>query len=712
MLSLRFRDLISLLPTGDTDRLLPKNQVPGLSRISASNPCFVEPDLLIETEIMPDKTSVVLLSAPAAVGKSTVAAELALHCSASLWDLSKIRVGSNTFIGTIYAAYDTFGHGVLKRLEGGNFLFILDALDEAQVRAGSANFDAFIDDLVSLLKEPRTKPVLVLLARSDTADWIELKFMVENVPYARLQIANFNKPQAVEFIDKRLDVIRENQHLHPVHHQQRDPYVQARSRLFSLILNLLGVPDDHTWGDSRINSFLGYAPVLEALTDYLNVPNFHILSQELENEPSAAHDPWHFLAEIVSKLLVRESKKMRDALRSSLETEAGRLGWSDWDELYTNREQCSRVLELSLGLPHVQVEQGPPGQLADEYESKMRLSLPQHPFLAEGSLFANIVFKEFLYAWGITKGYPQLAQGLRKVMRDRQAPYLPSQLFSRFALMSDVGAVPVLDGLDFGALYDSILTRTEIANDLSISIYQDGDVMRFSATVDQEGGGEIECELLNTGEGIHIWRQLKRADIDIDAPAEIGLSGQRFSLGPSVTLSCSRLTVTCDDLEVDASEPIQLSTNLYNPGSQNLRILVRKGAPASLAAFWPDISYPWVSYRGSETAAILRLGEDVRGDAFRKLILFFYRQRSRKMSSILNTRWSAKQLGVRDELIELARKFGVLTRTGRGGDDFFVFNSDYDSLRTLIAGTPKLSDAALRFFTAYFGAERSKKILQ
>jgi hypothetical protein len=114
METISFPDLLSMLPRGDEFRA--RKFLPGLSYVQSSNTSFVEPDLRIEYPAEHGKTSVVLLAAPGAVGKSTFAAELAHRTGALYWDLSKFQVGSQTFSGSILHAYDFEATGVLKRL--------------------------------------------------------------------------------------------------------------------------------------------------------------------------------------------------------------------------------------------------------------------------------------------------------------------------------------------------------------------------------------------------------------------------------------------------------------------------------------------------------------------------------------------------------------------------------------------------------------------
>lgn len=703
MATITFRELVAALPRGDEFRA---RRIPlGLSYVDASSPLFVEPDLAAEKTIEAGRTSVVLLSAAGAVGKSTLAGELAFRTGSPLWDLSQFQVGSRTFSGTILEAYNFEATGVLKRFHSGSFVFVLDALDEAQVRAGSQNFDAFLGDLAVALKEPRAKPAIVILARTDTADWIHLVLEESEVPFARYRIEYFDEARAFSFIEKRLDDRRGRAGEQATHRQQAKPYHDARGALFGLIYNLFGVSEASAWTDRRVRDFLGYAPVLEALTDYLDVSNYMPLIQELKDEATAAKDPWHFLIDILNRLLLREQFKVQSAVRAKLEPAAKMTGWSEWKRLYRRDEQCARVLAYSMNAPVSAGEVTLPPSLAMSYEEALKTILPQHPYLA-GKRFANVVFREFIYAWGVTRGRGDLAERLREVMRHREEPFLPSQLFSRFVSPED-GPTAVLDGQDFGVLYESLLYRGQ---KVLLAIIQTTDGLQASISLDRRGGAVIELQILDTGGGLHFWRRLANADIDVETTVRLGLPEQRFLLGPSVDLNCSQLNIACDDMDIDAAEAVTLRAANYTGNAPSLRLRVRNESPGNLAVLWPGVGHPWAAYRATQREGPLRLGETVQGDTLRKFILMFRRQRSRTESTLRNARWAPGQHDERDRLLGMALKRGVLSRVTR--HNAFELNSDYDSLVTLVVGAPQLSPLARQFISEYLGAGETERLLR
>ncbi|HEY0992859.1 MAG TPA: hypothetical protein VGD80_37655 [Kofleriaceae bacterium] len=670
-----------------------------MSYVPAPNGCFVEPRLTIQHPIKLGETPVVLIAAPGAVGKSTLAAELASRTGAAMWDLSKMNVGTKTFAGTVLEGWDTEAHGVLKRIGTGEWLFVLDALDEAQVRAGSQNFDAFLSDVAELCREPRPRPTIVLLARSDTADLVELMLDDAKVKLARYQVEYFDEEQAQSFIDKRLDARRNDDHKQSLHRQQRTVFTEARTALFKLVYTLFDADPDNAWTDVHIRDFLGYAPVLEALTDYLDAPNYRTLIQELEDEKSAAKDPWRFLTDIISRLQEREQGKIQEAVRPLL----GASGWSGWARLYTPDEQCSRVLRHTLRMPVSSPEIGMSGQLVALYEEALRTILPQHPFLA-GRVFANVVFKEFSYAWGITRGDESTQAALRNAMRERESPFLPSPLFSRFVVNSAPNGKAVVDGQDFGIVYESLLARS---TEVQTTLLEVKDSIEARVVLGDDPSRALEFDLLDTGAGVHFWRRLNSVDIDVARAVRLGLPEQRFTLGPAVDMTCNEFSILSDDLDVDVTGNVSLRAAVYN-SSANVRIRIRDASRGRLAIAWPDVAHPWASYRTPPGLAPAVLAQTPRGDALRKLVLMFRRQRSRKEETVRNARWSPEQSPDRDQLLKLALEDGVLRRTSFGS---LELESDFDSLKTLVEDTPQLSPNCRAFVVKYLGKELTDRLL-
>lgn len=704
MTSIPFNQLAESLARGDEFKAL---TLPAGLSAPGPNPRFVEPDLVFKDGAPFDGAWVVLVSASGAVGKSTLAKELANRNGAILWDLAALRVGNQTFAGALLELYDEKSTGVRKRLRDGRSLVVLDALDESQIRSGPENFDAFITDLANALKptekdEPRTRPTVVLFARSETA--IEVQLLLEEcrVPVTHLEIINFDKEQAQLFIERALDEMHGDS---GPHRKQAQPFAAARDALFDLVYGFFSVNQDGAWEDERVRGFLGYAPVLEALVNYLNFQNYIQLKSDLEAGMGAVEDPWQFLSTIVEDLLRREQGKVRDGVRGSLEQAAEKTGWSDWGHLYLPDEQCARVLGYWLRSTE-QFDNGLPPELASGYEEAVEVALPQHPFLRERR-FANVVFKEYVFAREVLSGGP-LAADLRAAMQGQEAPFLPSQLFGRFInhLQGDGDGTIVIDSEDFGVLYESLLARDA---HMDVSVFDDEDLVVMSAAFDDHRKTVFEVQLLDSGEGVRVWRRLRDATIQLRGRLSLGLMGQRLDLGPGVEADCGELSFECAETSINAACGVSLFAGNYSSAAQPLRISVRNADQGGLSVAWPSVAHPWAPYRSERPGTATELGDTTRGDALRKFLLMFRRQRVRRESTLRNSRWAASQHRDRDDLIELALAHRVLVPLRPRNE--MEFNNEFASLRTLVEGEPALTTPARQFISEYLGEQEASRVL-
>ena len=98
MSSLTFDELIDRLPTATTLPLAPLAE-PAVEAPDHKD-FFVAP-VLMNVWQPEDKTSVVLVSARGAVGKTTFAGELAWKAGAHLWSLGKFQVGHQFMDGAL-----------------------------------------------------------------------------------------------------------------------------------------------------------------------------------------------------------------------------------------------------------------------------------------------------------------------------------------------------------------------------------------------------------------------------------------------------------------------------------------------------------------------------------------------------------------------------------------------------------------------------------
>jgi nicotinamide riboside kinase len=225
-------DLGALLPTGVVWAL--ERRDAGVTYVDEPDNRFIPPPLDIPEDA--DTSAVLVISASAAVGKTMLAKEIAARTRSSYWDLARFRVGNNFLPGTIGKVFGFNQTGaVVEALRTGDAAIVLDALDETQVSSGEANFLAFLADLGELLAElSPPRPVMVLLARDDTAEYSVAFLRSAGARVARVRLLYFDEARASQFVDQALDVMHDFSSS-----QFRQRYAQAKEAVFQLLARSL-----------------------------------------------------------------------------------------------------------------------------------------------------------------------------------------------------------------------------------------------------------------------------------------------------------------------------------------------------------------------------------------------------------------------------------------------------------------------------------------
>lgn len=514
-----------------------------------------------------------------------------------------MNVGSYSLLGSVVDAYGAAQLApILDGLTKGTFLLLLDALDEAELRAGSHNFDAFLTHLCQMCQATRPKPTSVVSARKETADLLTLYFDEQAVSYGRYRIDFFDETAARTFVEKRLDADPK-----AVHRAYQAAFNEARDLLFKLVYRVLGAGSAaDPWSLENVRSFLGYAPVLEVLAEYLHVTNYALLVSELRQQVESYKDQMAasegLLQQVVHKILRREQTKVRENLeKSDLSKLAAAKGWSAWDTLYSPDEQCERVLRhahRAAGWPGPSVQLAMPDALREAYEKQIGAWLPQHPFVGETRGFAGNVFEEYVYAWVFAGGRKTLMGPLERSLLS--VGYRPSPLLgSLYTAASSEGAPPV-PSEHFGLLYESLLSQAKEPGAVRLSLRPDEGSESLAVLSLGSGPSEresVEIKLDSTGEGITFWRRLQHADVDFSGRVCLGLAGGAFSLGPAVVIECGLIEIPAGEVIVasdDSGAGVTLIAGSHVQSGQTPKLRVVSGAP--LVVQWPNTGYPWAQH--------------------------------------------------------------------------------------------------------------------
>lgn len=575
-----------------TDRLAQGAELPAPARgarveVAPAMPAAFEPPQLSGTI---GTAGVVLISAPAAAGKSTLAGALAASSGGILIDLARENVGGNFVAGALVGTYDAEVGAVIREFAAGRLLLVIDALDEGQLRAGDANFDAFLADLVDFVSGHPTGAVsLILMARSETAELLAMTLEAQALPFSRLSIEYWQREAATRFIDRVLDARSKGK----PHRKQREPFERARDLLWDSLETLVARSGP---GEAGVEAFLGYPPVLLAVASYLDEDNPHGLEQQMraafESEVEA-RSPWQFVLQIVSDVLAREHDKTIKAIRERLEPGIVDDDWQEWDSLYTSDEQCARLLRWTTGEA---VDGEPPSALpqglGDPYNEAMRNAIPQHAFTGTGREFANAVFRDFVVAAGLSSRDREQREAALALVHVGEE--LPSPLLGRFMLLAGAGVL----GEDVGIIYESLLAQSDAPDSLLLDIAEGsgGDSVFVSVSV-RDGAPPLTFEAATLGSPLQFPRRLRGAAISVSGLIRLGQPGRDLLIGPNVDITVGLLECPAGAVTV-LTDPdgVVIESDVFDGAPSPPRLVVR-GAGGFITS-WPDMTYPWVDYRG------------------------------------------------------------------------------------------------------------------
>lgn len=642
---MRFDELLSKLPRSPGRGRLPvvgtSNE---LNYIDSRLTEFVAPDLSDRADIAnPLTPSLLIISAAGAVGKSTVAREIAAELQAPLLDLAKSStVAKHSFSGIVQSAFGIGGLGAFfTLLKSGGLCVVIDALDEARVKVNEAAFLDFLSDLAQLATVG-TGVKFVLLGRTQTAETAWLALQDGGVNVALYTISPFTDEQVNRYLELRIDSLDSNAGRRIREH--RVPFVEARD----LLLKHLRIAIDGTTNGDQMSpearEFIGYAPVLDAVAVlFARESNLASLRSQLEQDllglVGASHNkPSALLAKIVERILQREhSEKLVKNIKPALMTHASQAGWSAWDSLYTIDEQCERLLGRVLG---TRVNAGPniPAAINIPYEAQLAMWLPEHPFLRDGRSPANIVFESFIYAYGLRKN---LDTQIAIEARLSESDFKPSRLFADFYfLMADNANDAIVPPRHIGLLYDALLSAESDTFYVRLDIESeeagddDGRVAGTASDVEgtielihlpREASGPNDAKRsersftarVSMEDSITFRRYVRDASVIVPCEVRLGADSSEFEVGPSVLIRCNRLAARCRSLViggktrprldkiVERDEGVVIEARLFD-GQLSARPVVH--VPFSVN--WPGAeAFPWTDFLSDGGS---RVGSDPR----------------------------------------------------------------------------------------------------
>ncbi|QMV23349.1 hypothetical protein GQS52_18035 [Streptomyces sp. SCUT-3] len=575
----------------------------GIHEEREANSNYEVPEVREVQSCAPLTPSLLLVTAPAAVGKSTAAAYIGNLLKAPVLDLSRLQVGDATLEGSLAKSL-----GIRKNAEfseallNSNATLLIDALDEAEVRSGQANFRAFVRGLADTASQITGGPAIVVFSRAESARSLQEVFTERNLQYSHFEIQPFNEKQAENYLDRKVCEVYSIQGKEMVHRKYLRPYEVARDQLFKALASALTRKTENIWSEAAVREFLGYAPVLDVAAEYLAVGNFATLSKNIDESSRSGLAHWNLVANVIDQLLSREQDKFVQQFKETNEFQ--QHGNSSIEaNLYSAEEQCARLLDyvenllLDLDLPVTL-----PTELRDPYESAVEAQLVNHPFL-RGDLWFNVIFRDYVTARSLTSPITpgRSLQAIRKSLLSSDWKHSPMFGYFSHALgAEDSEKVSSCHSEEIGALYESFKSMCESEDELHMTIGRLGNRLRATFVASRPNGDSVMRPLnFLSHEGtttLSFPRELSHTDIWEVPEVILGGDHRSFKFGPRVYISCGDLMVSSNELQVYAEkEGLPVFIAAKSVTSDNVKIQVESAD--MLIVCDDELPFPWSRYR-------------------------------------------------------------------------------------------------------------------
>lgn len=528
-----------------------------------------------------------VISAPGAVGKSAFANHLAKAKNAMVWNLANLRLGSNTFSGSILKAVGLSDLSkFFSSIMSGETTLVFDAIDEAEVHSGWPGVQQFINDVVQHTTNARPASV-IFLTRRDTADMVELalgELLPANQTFTRANIGFFPQAAAIQFI------LAEIKHLKGADFLERRKSVleEKAKSAFTIAVDLENdshAPKSDGWKTTAQERFFGYAPVLQTISRMLSeTDNLYTLNFE---EPRSGYA--RVIADIMEYILDREQLKMQNALGQRFpNNQAARL-----DNFYSRHEQIKRILSLlnSDTATAFCPPQNASANISNNISDMIKSLLPQHPFL-DGKRFASPAFRDYVLASGLTN--PELRFDC-ELWLDANQPLLTPILSSVY----HSAAAGEANSADIEMLYESA-NSGNVSSQSNLLLYvSDTDQSKIIVEIVSDDTDPLGQHLLfsaNKSDEISFIRRLHNANIGYSGTVVLGRRDQPFEIIDSEVVA-DEIRLQTNNLRVrtltNGSSHIELRESVRANASLKLDVQ----PPETLKVTWPDSEkYPWHNY--------------------------------------------------------------------------------------------------------------------
>lgn len=599
-----FNDLLGLLPNCDQFPTVDSKPLSVVHQLQEPDN-FIPPNLSINkefTEQPPQNAPVIIISAPGAVGKSTLGKAIAFNKKALFWDLSIAgEVGEGSLDGMLQSTIGRQRIGEFHEYwENGYQFLVIDALDEGRIKVTENAFRRLLQD-VSGLSQNSLSPRFVLLGRTRIAEESWLVLDEEGIESSILSIDSFDREQAHQFISNKMGANTDN-----------ETYRDCRDLIFDRLEKSI----QSGTASAPSENFLHYPPVLDVISTLLNrEANPLSLKNKLsENQTEVLGKPSALLRNVITLILEREQSKVTSQSQ-----------WKGWDTLYGTDEQRKRLLSEVL---KTQIPQYPsilPDWLEQDYASTVDAFLPEHPFLQSSDKFANVVFQSYLYASALLGecGGDLQSRVTEELLKPDNLPHRLLADFYFSGIRSEQGNLMKISPAHLGILYDSLLSSESTQSYVRLNIdgpepgasglqeieTVEGEFEFLQDTIDQNTStppSRFSIEI-TSDTVISFTRSLRDAFITVPCIVELlGGSTQEFKIGPAVQINANTIRINSEVLIVGGKtrlRPLEedVSAVILEAQTCDSTVIQRPTIPDNtirLVVMWPGSeAFPWTNFR-------------------------------------------------------------------------------------------------------------------
>lgn len=526
------------------------------------------------------QAEVIIISSPAAVGKSTVAKALAAVNKLPLLDLAEVPVSTNALVGLLTTDV-ALPVNPIEALHRGELAVVVDALDEGRLLSGDTSFEKFLETSWELLLKDRAvpdRPKIILFGRDIAAELVETSLQVleqSDITSAWLVLEFFDHPGAVRVIEAHAE---ETARLDKRVWRTTGPTQAVVAAFFDAIEGALRLPERTLWKNVEGRAFAGYAPVLAAIGRLISRETNPARLQTALGQAGVKR-AWDVIERVAEEILDREQEKVKTQLERQVSSDVS-------SDVYAATEQLRYLGQVAHNVPITIVD--PPGfSSADRevYRTIVDQQLPEHPFLQQGELTSDVL-ASIVLAHALVQGMAAIPDPFRLRPLSRQ-PFL----WRAVQRQLDTAGEDLIEGQYLGCILNS-LWNDSIA----------GGVETRCESTDSTGLVRVEINVPSHGSWafdalppIEFYEQLRgRTEIDVDdAVVWQGHQGEQespaFEIRDDIGFRAADLDLRATSVRI--SGPARLDTASLQQLA-GIRVRLNPGARVWWGGRFAD-TYPW-----------------------------------------------------------------------------------------------------------------------